>query len=410
MASEDNIAPPKGAESPGLSRAPSDSQSVPDFHGIKRDEILRACKARDVEALVSLSTSEGGLLQDDLRQAVWPILLGCDYSPDHSTASEWTSLPVHGDEEQVKLDVNRAFVHYPNCQTEKELDGKKEQLSELITKILRRYPMLCYFQGYHDIAQVLLLVLGAEQATCAMERISLFRIRDYMLPTLSPALKHLQLIPAIIDSSDSKLCRHLSGTKPFFALAATLTLYAHDIQEYADIARLYDFILSHEPVVSIYLFAAIILSRKKELFEIPIDEPEMIHFTLSKLPQPIDLEGLISRAMELYRTHPPEKLPFRAWRRIPRSSVLKTSRDLSLQATPEEATELFEQQKQHLRREELRQKAAGLVWKYRRPAGSIGLAVFVGVLSYWIMRNDVSPLSLWRQFLRPLRSAFQRRW
>src|SRR5436190_20025934 len=104
--------------------------------------------------------------------------------------------------------------------------------------------MLCYFQVYHDIVQVLLLVLGEHAAPAAVARISLFRIRDYMLPSLSPALKHLQLLPAILNASDVKLGRRLSVTKPFFALAATLTLYAHDIQEYGDIARLYDFILS----------------------------------------------------------------------------------------------------------------------------------------------------------------------
>ncbi|EEQ92391.1 TBC domain-containing protein [Blastomyces dermatitidis ER-3] len=390
----------------GLSSAQSDDRTNPTFNWKKRKEILDACEARDAHALASLCLTEGGLLQDDLRQAAWPILLGYDPNSDHSTESEWTSLPTHGDEEQVKLDVNRAFVHYPNCQTEKELDGKKQQLSELITKTLRKYPMLCYFQGYHDIAQVLFLVLGIEQASRAFERISLFRIRDYMLPTLAPALKHLHLIPAIIHSTDPKLCSHLSGTKPFFALAATLTLYAHDIQEYADIARLYDFILSHEPVVSIYLFAAIILSRKKELFEIPLDEPEMIHFTLSKLPHPINLDSLIASTMELYSTHPPEKLPFRAWKKIPRCSVLKTSRNLGLQATPEEAMELLEQQKRHLRREELREKAVKVMCKYRRPAGMIGMAVFVGILSYWIMRNESNTMPIWRHCLGRFGNVF----
>jgi hypothetical protein len=32
-------------------------------------------------------------------------------------------------------------------------------------------------------------------------------------------------------------------------------------------------------VVAIYLFASMILSRKKELLEIPPDEPEMLHYT-----------------------------------------------------------------------------------------------------------------------------------
>ncbi|OAX76881.1 hypothetical protein ACJ72_08826 [Emergomyces africanus] len=111
--------------------------------------------------------------------------------------------------------------------------------------------------------------------------------------------------------------------------------------------------------------------------------------------------------MELFSTHPPEKLPFRAWKTIPRSSVLKTSRDLSLHATPGEAKELLEQQKRVMRREELREKAVRVLWRYRRPAGSIGLAVFVGVLSYWIMRNESSIMPIWRHCVMRFRNVFQ---
>ncbi len=141
--------------------------------------------------------------------------------------------------------------------SEKELDRRKQQLSDLITELLRRHPILCYFQGYHDIVQVFLLVLGVEHSMPAVAHLSLLRIRDFMLPSLRPALLHLRLLPSIIYAVDPGLCKHLSGTEPFFALAATLTLYAHDIQEYGDIARLFDFLLAREAVVSIYLFAVV---------------------------------------------------------------------------------------------------------------------------------------------------------
>lgn len=78
-----------------------------------------------------------------------------------------------------------------------------------------------------------------------------------MLPSLSAAISHLQLLPSILHASDPVLCKHVEGTQPFFALAATLTLYAHDIQEYGDIARLFDFLLAHEAVVSVYLYAEV---------------------------------------------------------------------------------------------------------------------------------------------------------
>ncbi|KAI2213481.1 GTPase-activating protein gyp8 [Ophidiomyces ophidiicola] len=337
----------------------NEGTSASESYRMKECDILRCCNQKDIDTLVALACSDGGLLRDDLRKLAWPLLLGCEREPTGKN-SRVDDLPRHRDEEQVK-----------------------------------KHPMLCYFQGYHDIAQVLLLVLGPKDSASAVERISLFRIRDYMLPSLSPSIKHLQLLPALISLADPVLYGHLSGTQPFFALAATLTLYAHDIQEYSDIARLYDFILSHEPVVSIYLFASIILSRRKELLEIPTDEPEMIHFTLSKLPQPLDLEMLIGNAMKLYLHHSPESLPFRAWKKISQHSVLKTSRDLSLHTTTLVARDLFEKQADELRREEMKQKAVALLKSHSRTFRSVALSIFVGILSYWIMKNNYHTLIRW---------------
>ena len=45
-----------------------------------------------------------------------PILLGCEErrSTADSIDPSWKALPRHRDEDQVQLDVNRAFVYYPN--------------------------------------------------------------------------------------------------------------------------------------------------------------------------------------------------------------------------------------------------------------------------------------------------------
>jgi len=256
----------------------------------------------------------------------------------------------------------------------------------VITRVLREHSVLSYFQGFHDIVQVLLLVLGVDQAAEAVAHLSLLRIRDFMLPSISASLAHLHLLPSILYSADLKLCKHLSQTEPFFALAATLTLYAHEIQEYGDIARLFDFLLAHGAVVSVYFFAVIILSRREELFEIPADEPEMLHSILSKLPKPLDLEVLIQRTMTLVVEHPPENLPYRAWASISPYSVLKTTVGPIRNQTLQDGEELFAKQVMQLRRQELRQQALTLMWKYRRPASSAGLAIFIGVLSFWLRR------------------------
>lgn len=238
--------------------------------------------------------------------------------------------------------------------------------------------------------QVFLLVLGVDHATPAVSHLALLRIRDFMLPSLAPSLTHLELLPAILSAVDPMLCQHLSQTQPFFALAATLTLYAHDIQEYSDIARLFDFLLAHGAVVSVYFFAIIVLSRRDELFEIPADEPEMLHSVLSKLPKPLDLEALISRTMTVFTKHPPEHLPFRAWSRISPFSVLKTTRESIGVQNSQEGLDLFAMQALQLRRTELREQALARLWKHRRPAASIGVAVFVAVFSIWLRRGGMN--------------------
>lgn len=279
-------------------------------------------------------------------------------------------------------------------ESDEAVTARKGQLYDTIVEVLRRHRMLNYFQGYHDIVQVLLLVLGPKLAVLAVSHVSLLKIRDYMLPSMTPAIQHLNLIPAILLATDVELAAHLHTTRPFFALSATLTLYAHDIQEYSDIARLYDFILAHEPVMTIYLFSAIVLSRRKELLEIPLEEPEMLHFTLSKLPQPLNLQGLIQGALALFQEHPLESLGSRAWRQISSSSVLKTSRSIPPSQTLDDGEDLWYKQAGQLRRQEMLKKGTVYVKKNQRPIIALTATVLVGLYSIWLRKSGNDRLLL----------------
>ncbi|KAF2837310.1 hypothetical protein M501DRAFT_995892 [Patellaria atrata CBS 101060] len=393
-------ADPTAAHSPDNQSTTSDEKSTESFseaQSVKVTHIREACLKEDLDALVELSTTSGGLIQDELRRDAWPLLLGCR---SHLTDSSWSTLPPHRDEGQVNLDVNRSFVYYPKGESERQINLRKEDLSDLIVQVLRQHPKLCYFQGYHDIVQVLLLVLGPELAAPAVARLSLLKLRDFMLPTLTAAVDQLHLIPPILYAADPELCRHLPLNHPFFALSATLTLYAHNIEEYSDIARLYDFLLAREAVMPVYLFAAIILARKKELLEMPADEPEIIHIMLSKLPHPLHLENLIFEAISLYKRLPPQSLPFHAWNRISRYSVLKTAKDCQAltQQSLEDGERLWEKHSSQVWRQEMIKKTAKQVksnmWVYRRPAGALGIAIAVGVFALWLGRTGLVPLNL----------------
>ena len=270
-------------------------------------------------------------------------------------------------------------------QSDDELQQRKSELSNLITEVLRRYPFLCYFQGYHDICQVFLLVLNPPWRALVVARLSVLRIRDFMLPNLSPTTAQLRLLPDILKRADPELRRHLDCVEPFYALSGTLTMYAHNIEAYHDIARLFDVFLAREPVFSIYMFAQIVIDRRKEIFE--IDEPDMLHVILGKVPPHMDLDALIADSITLFHQHPPEKL--RSWNSISSASCLKTAREADLCAgqTLAQGEDFFEQQAKELRWADLQGKMKAVVWAYRRPVTTVGTALAVGVLAFYLRRN-----------------------
>jgi TBC1 domain family member 20 len=113
----------------------------------------------------------------------------------------------------------------------------------------------------------------------------------------------------------------------------------------------------------------------------------MLHSVLCKLPKPLNLESLISKAVALFELHPPESLS--AWRWISSNSVLKTSRypQHFTNQTLEDGVRYYKKQVVELERAELRRYLMSMIWKYRRPACTIGLAVMVGLLAWWMRRN-----------------------
>ncbi|KAF9693426.1 hypothetical protein EKO04_008697 [Ascochyta lentis] len=386
---------------------------------VKEGLVTAACDQGHVAALVDLCTSTHGLVSDSLRRKAWPMLLGCvdaDAGPGagvgagaHGEKTPWQDLPAHREEGQVGLDVNRAFVYYPKHDSEKELDRHKCELSSVILDVLRRHPALSYFQGYHDIVQVFYLVLGPHAAPRAAARLSLLRIRDFMLSSLEPAIAQLELLRPLLQHADPRLYAHLPQSSATFALAGTITMFAHNITEYKDITRLFDFFLARHAIMPLYFFAAVVLSRREELLDIDKEDEDILHVMLSKLPEPFDIEFHVARSVELYERLPPSSLNSWEWWRISSSSVLKTSGTLAdLQRLTLEAGErYFAQQEKEVRRQQyqkiLLQRASRLfkhvhlrLWYYRR-FGAVSLAFVVGAYAFWLGRNgtlDITQYSL----------------
>ncbi|KAG0326313.1 hypothetical protein BGZ99_009751 [Dissophora globulifera] len=267
----------------------------------------------DIEKLQRLSVTGAGFVNDGIRRRAWPLLL-------HENAP-------HKDEEQVQLDVVRSFTHLP-ADTKSQQAVKKqkqEDLSHLIMDVLRRHPKLAYYQGFHDVCTCLIEVLGKDAATLAAESMAMFFFRDCMLDNLEPVLDQLALMTKLLRLEDPEVQEFLdrSETLPFFPLSWVITWCAHDLHNFEKIARIYDFLLCFTPLMSVYFSAAVVMSRREELFEVECDNA-MVHTFLTKFPKDVDLELVINHAHRLYMTYPPEVLQNLAENWLDQNSCVNT--------------------------------------------------------------------------------------
>lgn len=206
-----------------------------------------------------------------------------------------------------------------------------------------------------------------------------------MLPSLRPTTAQLRLLPDLLGKADPKLRRHIATIEPFYALAGTLTMYAHNIEAYRDIARLFDVFLAREPVFTIYVFAQIVINRRDEVLD--IDEPDMLQVVLSRVPPNMDLNTLITDAVCLFDRYPPHSLPH--WRHISQYSCLKTARDIDRCADQslEDGHAYFEEQAKQVHWAEMRERISMAFWRYRRPISAISAATAVAVIAFYLRRN-----------------------
>ncbi|KAG0226257.1 hypothetical protein BGW42_003793 [Actinomortierella wolfii] len=266
----------------------------------------------DIATLQRLSVTGAGFVNDGVRRRAWPLLLR---TIKGRYKEEIDDDKPSKDEDQVQLDVLRSFTHLASDPNVRETvrRQRQEELSEVIIDVLRRHPRLSYYQGFHDVCTCLITVLGKESAALAAECMALVFFRDCMLDNLEPVLDQLSLMMEIFRLVDPEVLEFLNSTDtlPFFALSWVITWCSHDLQDFSKVARIFDFFLCFNPLMPVYFAAAVVMSRREELFRVERDNA-MVHTFLTKFPIDCDLELIISHAHQLFTTYPPETLQKRA--------------------------------------------------------------------------------------------------
>lgn len=120
-----------------------------------------------------------------------------------------------------------------------------------------------------------------------------------------------------------------------------ITWFSHDLDDLGKILRLFDLFLCSNPLMPLYLSAALVLSRRKQVLMEECD-PSMIHTMLSKVPQDIAIEHLIQWAIKLETAYPPKTLQQISGIGLDQVSAINTYEDLWItEASREQACNIL---------------------------------------------------------------------
>ena len=280
-----------------------------------------------------------GLATQAIRRRAWPVLLGCTTSFDTSSSSAASTAPSqtppkdrqpHRDSRVVECDVARSLVHFSDVaySGDEELAERRRQLTWILDSCCEEHvDDVYYYQGLHDIAGVLLLVVeDAKLAKRLLTRLCLHHLRDCTRPALDDVLDALQLVPALLRRHDPQLAEALADAEvpPHFALSWLLTWFSHGCATLAEAARLFDLLLGGHPLMPLYV-GVVAMSQpacRRRLLECKAsaqaDDPDFwqsqamahMHKALTSLaiPGSTGADTLARLAFALYKRHPPEKL------------------------------------------------------------------------------------------------------
>lgn len=175
---------------------------------IKIEKALENYSDQSVKTWQEFAKSEYGLINDDLRKRVWPLLVNVDPCKCEPVPC-LNDLQTHPEYNQVVLDVNRSLKRFPPGIPYEQRVALQDQLTVLILRVIIKYPHLKYYQGYHDVAVTFLLVVGEEVAFHVMEKLSTDHLYECMQETMEPTQKRLMSIYPIIRRTNKALCEYL---------------------------------------------------------------------------------------------------------------------------------------------------------------------------------------------------------
>jgi hypothetical protein len=229
-----------------------------------------------------------------MRQRVWPAILAVNMNDKIDMPTQYNHEYV----DQIEKDVDRSL--YKNVSS--DLLESRKSLSQLMNIIFQNDKKLHYFQGFHDIASVFLLVLGFDGALkCLTKFASIYLVDSITRKDFELVLKNIDQIYSLlvkIDPTVSKILKDTQNERLHFAFPWVLTWFSHQVEDLDIIARIFDLFLADIQYLK-YLTCYLILSRKKQILSIDTMEFSEVFQIFKKIEI---TEEMIQETIQLYQS------------------------------------------------------------------------------------------------------------
>jgi hypothetical protein len=248
-----------------------------------------------------------GFVNSELRSQVWPAFFGICPSQKFGPLRD-KDFSTNRYYVQIEKDIVRSLAHHDVtiAYSEEERNVARRKLRLLLLTIFDKHHDLHYVQGFHDICTIFLLVCGESKGCVVVEGLSRYHIRESLRSSLDRVVKVLDMViplVGLVDPEIGKLFRS-ANMHSFFTLSWVLTWFSHNLVSFDKICRIFDFLLASHPLMPVYLAAAFIISRKKDLLVVEC-EFSAIHAFFQNIPHDVDVDKLILHCAKIFCDLPP---------------------------------------------------------------------------------------------------------
>jgi hypothetical protein len=205
-------------------------------------------------------------------------------------------------EHQLMIDVDRSFVQfkYTNVNV---LARYRSNLMFVLRNVFSKCPWLHYYQGFHDICSVLLLVLNRKEAAQAAIVIANIWLYDFMQPTFKESSEYMSLLKLILEKNDRQVYEYfqkIGDFEPLFCVSWVMTWLSHNLQSRQTVLHIYDCVMSTDPTFPLFIVFSIIHAKRDSVLITPPEMDEVHSFFLTLQLDELDWQMILSRSFQTW--------------------------------------------------------------------------------------------------------------